>query len=62
MLSVNNMSKYQAFRWLWRNDPEARWYWFRCFLKGSDLRTDVTINLRDFGLTKRPYRGSYRRY
>lgn len=49
MKTVNMLSRREAFLWLWRKDPEARWYWFRCFIKGADLREDVLINLRQFG-------------
>jgi len=51
MLTVNSMSKRQAFVWLWRNDPEAKWFWLCRFLIGHHCREDVMINLRDFGLT-----------
>lgn len=56
MLPVNKMSKYQAFRWLWRFDSEARYFWLWCYLKslfnGTHLKDDVAINLRDFGVCK----------
>lgn len=44
------MSNYQAFRWLWRFDSEAKWFWFLCYLAKYDLRKDVEINLKDFGV------------
>lgn len=50
MLTVNRMSKKQAFVWLWRNDPEAKWFWFRQYLKGRHLKDAVADNLRDFGI------------
>jgi|GEM_PF-2407061 len=50
LLTINAMSKYQAYRWLLRHDNEAWWHWTKCFLKGSDLREDVAINHRDFGV------------
>lgn len=53
MLRVTAMSKYQAFRWLWRFDSEAKFYWLKCFLLGSNLKQDVIINLNDFGVVKR---------
>jgi hypothetical protein len=53
MLRVTAMNKYQAFRWLWRFDSEARFFWLKCFLLGSDLKQDVIINLSDFGVVKR---------
>lgn len=33
---------------MWRFDPEAKWFWLLCFLKGNDLQKDVAINLHDF--------------
>jgi hypothetical protein len=53
MLRVTAMTKYQAFRWLWRFDSEARLFWLKCFLLGHDLKEDVIINLSDFGVVKR---------
>ena len=50
MLKVTSMSKYQAFRWLWRFDPEARMHWLFCYLSGSNLVKDVEINLNTFGV------------
>jgi len=50
MLKVTAMSRWQAFRWLWRKDPEARWLWLMAFIRGSQLQKDVAINLRDFGV------------
>jgi len=49
MLRVTAMTRYQAFRWLWRFDSEAKWFWLLCFVKGADLKEDVWINLRDYG-------------
>lgn len=49
MLTVNKMTRWQAFMWLWRHDSEARWHWFKCCIMRADLRKDVTINLRDYG-------------
>jgi len=49
MLKVSAMSNYQAFRWLWRFDPEGRKFWLISFLfTRSELKEDVFINLRDF--------------
>ncbi len=53
MLRVTAMNKYQAFRWLWRFDNEAKWFWFRCFIMRADLQQCVRENLRDFGVVKR---------
>lgn len=54
MLTVNQMNRYQAFRWLWRKDPEGRWVWLNAFLfTRADLKEDVRINLRDFGVSRR---------
>ncbi|WP_430010232.1 hypothetical protein [Methylophaga lonarensis] len=58
MLTVNRMTRWQAFIWLWRHDSEARWLWFRYWLMRADLRIDVQINLRDFGVS----RGAAQRY
>ena len=52
MLRVTAMTKYQAFRWLWRFDSDARFFWLKCFILGHDLKQDVGINLRDFGVVK----------
>lgn len=57
MLTLNRMSRYQAFRWLWRFDSEARWFWFgRYILSKSNLVNDVRQNYRDFGATRGQYR------
>jgi len=48
MLKVTAMTRYQSFRWLWRFDSEAKWFWLRCYIMGADLQEDVGINLRDF--------------
>ena len=53
MKTVNTISRYAAFSWLWKHDPEAKWFWFRAFIMGANLREDVAINLRDFGLTSK---------
>ena len=53
MLRVTAMNNYQAFRWLWRFDNKAKWFWLKCFILGSDLKEDVAINLNDFGVVKR---------
>ena len=50
MLRVTAMSRYQAFRWLWRFDNEAKWYWLKCYILGANLKEDVAINLNDFGV------------
>jgi hypothetical protein len=52
MRKATSLTRYQSFRWLWRFDPEAKWFWLRCYLKGADLQQDVLINLRDFGVVK----------
>ena len=53
MLKATAMNKYQAFRWLWRFDNEARLFWLKYFLLGYDLKQDVICNLNDFGVVKR---------
>lgn len=53
MLRVTAMTNYQAFRWLVRFDSEARFLWIIAFLSRYDLRQDVQVNLRDFGVVKR---------
>lgn len=50
MLTINRMNRRQSFAWLWRNDPEAKWYWLRRFLSGHNCKQDVQINIRDFGV------------
>jgi hypothetical protein len=52
MLKATSLSKYKSFRWLWRFDAEAKWFWLRCFVRGHNLQEDVLINLRDFGVLK----------
>ena len=52
MKTINTISRYACFVWLWRNDPEYKWGWLEYYLRGYDLRDDVKINLSDFGLTK----------
>lgn len=53
MTRVTNLTRYKAFRWLWRFDNEAKWFWLHCYLfSKADLKEDVAINLQDFGLTK----------
>lgn len=49
MLTANRMSKWQAFVWLWRNDPEAKFFWFKLWLTGVHLKDAVKHNLKDFG-------------
>lgn len=44
------MSRYQAFRWLWRFDNETKWFWLWCYIKGANLQQDVEINLLTFGI------------
>ncbi|AWL11914.1 hypothetical protein HMF8227_01439 [Saliniradius amylolyticus] len=53
MKTVNTISKWAAFVWLWRHDAEAKWYWLRQLIKGVDLREAVADNLMDFGLTSK---------
>lgn len=53
MLRVTAMTNYQAFRWLWRFDSEAKFYWLKCFILGSSLKESVADNLQDFGVVKR---------
>jgi len=50
MKRVTALSNYQSFRWLWRFDSEAKWFWLRCFLQGKSLQEDVVINLDTFGV------------
>lgn len=52
MLRVTSLTNYKAFRWLWRFDSEAKWYWLKCFALRKNLKQDVEINLRDFGPAK----------
>lgn len=52
MLRVTAMSNYQSFRWLWRFDNEAKWFWLFHYLCGCNLNQDVIINLNDFGVYK----------
>ncbi len=52
MKTVNTISKKAAFVWLWRHDPEAKWFWLLQYVKGEDLREDVAINYKDYGRTK----------
>lgn len=50
MLRYTAMTNYQAFRWLWRFDNEAKWFWFRCFLFSKDkLSKCVGDNLYTYG-------------
>lgn len=51
MLTINMLTHWQAFIWLWRNDPEARWFWFKCWLFNENLNAAVQDNYRDFGST-----------
>lgn len=53
MKRVTSLSSYKSFRWLWRFDSEAKWFWLSCFLKGSNLQEDVIINLDTFGVSKK---------
>lgn len=53
MLTVNRMTRWQAFMWLWRHDAEARWFWFKRWLTGTHLKHAVMDNYRDFGATTR---------
>ncbi|ASV43975.1 hypothetical protein [Pseudoalteromonas phage KB12-38] len=51
MTRYSSLTRYQSFRWLWRKDPEARWFWLRCWLfTRADLKECVLENLRDFGV------------
>ncbi|NRD34554.1 hypothetical protein HQQ92_22840 [Shewanella sp. DC2-4] len=50
MKRATSLTRYQSFRWLWRFDSEARWFWFWQYVCGADLQQDVLINLRDFGV------------
>jgi hypothetical protein len=52
MKTINTISRRAAFVWLWRHDSEARWFWLLQYIKGHDLRLDVAINLRAYGLTE----------
>ena len=54
MKTVTSISRWAAFVWLWRNDSEAKWFWFkRWLLSNSNLNECVFENLRDFGLTQK---------
>lgn len=56
MKKWNQLTRYQAFRWLWRFDSEAKWYWLRVYLfSKSNLQDDVWQNLKDFGVCKYDY-------
>jgi len=50
MTRVTALTKYKAFRWLWRFDPEAGGFWLWRFVCGSNLQRCVEENLRDFGV------------
>ena len=56
MLRWTAMSNYQAFRWLWRYDSDAKWFWLITYIKMAllrdteELRGCVGDNLHDFGV------------
>lgn len=51
MTRVTRLSRYKSFRWLWRKDPEARWFWLRAYVfSRANLQECVMDNLRDFGV------------
>jgi hypothetical protein len=58
LLTVEGMSRYQAYRWLLRHDDEAWWHWTKCFIKGADLREDVNCNYGCYGATHSHMRGA----
>jgi len=52
MKTINSLTRYQAFRWLWRYDNEAKWFWLKVYLfSRADLRKDVRQNYDTFGAT-----------
>jgi len=53
MLKVTSMTNYQAFRWLWRFDAEAKWFWLFTYISGNKLQPCVADNLDTFGVVKR---------
>jgi hypothetical protein len=52
LLTINNMTNYQALAWLLRHDTEGKWVWIKEFFKRKDLRMDVAINYRDYDVTR----------
>ena len=52
MLRITSMNNYQAFRWLWRFDNEAKWFWLKILLSpsGGNLIEEVKVNFADFGI------------
>jgi hypothetical protein len=52
MRKATSLNRYQSFRWLWRYDNEAKWFWLWAYIQGANLQEDVLINLRDFGVVK----------
>lgn len=52
MKSAMTLSNWAAFVWLWRHDPEAKWFWLCCYIKHAELQEDVAINYATFGRTK----------
>lgn len=48
MLKLTTITKYQAFRWLCKFDPDFKWFWVMRYIKMHDLRKEVYVNLRDF--------------
>jgi len=53
MLRYTAMNNYQAFRWLWRHDGEAGWFWLWCYITGHNLVPCVEDNLYTYGVVKR---------
>ncbi len=45
------MTNYQSFRWLWRFDSEAKWFWLKLFLLRKNLQECVEDNLYTFGVS-----------
>lgn len=52
MLRVTAMTDYQALRWLWRHDSEARWFWLGRFIFSNNLRDAVEDNLYTYGVVR----------
>lgn len=50
MLRVTSMTNYQSFRWLWRFNHEAKWFWLKLFLLRENLQGCVADNLYTFGV------------
>lgn len=43
MFVRRKLSRWRAFIWLWRHQPQERKKWIVRFLLGADLRSDVFL-------------------